>query len=127
MFDKNQLRELMRGSVKTVNVPEWGGDVGIRMLSAADLVHLRSFAKDDATKATADDDLNAMCELLSMALSDLDGKRMFTPDELREWSGSQIGIMNQLVEETQKHNGFGKQADEELTKNSASGQTFDST
>ena len=127
MFNREQLRELMRGPVKTVNVPEWGGDIGIRTLSAADLVHLRSFAKDDATKATADDDLNAMCELLSMAISDSDGKRMFTPDELREWGGNQIGVMNRLVEETQRHNGFGVKADEELTKNFESGPTSVST
>jgi hypothetical protein len=127
MLDRETIRKAIRGPIKVVNVSEWGGDIGIRTLSAADLIRLRQLTKDKPDEVTPDDDLAVTCELLAMAICGEDGAAVFMPDELREWSGRQMDLITRLVEEVQEHNGIGTAQREELGKNSESGQTSDST
>jgi len=126
MLDREAMRKAIRGPIATVNVPEWGGEVGIRRLSAADLMKLRGLS-DDAKPDDADANLTATCELLAMGLCDDSGKTIFTPQELREWDGQQVDLLRRLIGEIERHNGLGMDASEELEKNSESGPTSDST
>lgn len=127
MLDRETLRKAMRGPIKTIDVPEWGGEVGIRRLSAGDLVRLRELIKIDGTERTEAANLNATCEMLAMSLCDSDAKPIFTADELRDWDGQQVGILQTVLAAAQEHNGMGDNAAEDLEKNSESGQTSGST
>jgi len=109
-------------------VPELGGDVGIRRLSATDLIHIRSIAARAPANVSDDDNLNVLCEVLAMGLTcDDQGTPAFSPEELRAWDGTQLPLMERLVEAIQHHNGIGQAAEEELRKNSESGKTSVST
>lgn len=123
MLSKDSIAVCMRGPVKPVDVPEWAGQVGVRKLSAADLMYLREMTEREPKP----DDLTMTCELLALALCDEIGQTMFTPAELRQWDGQQTAIMQRLIAETQAHNGIGETATEELRKNSESGPTSVST
>jgi len=123
MLDREQVRKAIRGPIKTVDVPEWGGEVGIRKLSADDLMRLRELLHSEQKP----DDFGMSCELLSLALCDNDGNRLFDPVELRDWDGQQADVMGRLIEATQSHNGVSEAASEATRKNSESGPTSDST
>jgi len=131
MLSKDEIAKAMRGPVKLVDVPEWGGQIGIRKLSAVDLMYLRGLTHSEAGDSPKEDNpeenLSITCELLSLSLCDETGKRLFAPAELREWDGQQSATMQLLIQETQTHNGISEAATEELRKNSESGQTSDST
>lgn len=123
MLTKDEIAQAIRGPIKLVDVPEWGGEVGIRRISAADLMRLREFIKPEAERTPATD-LDGTVEFLAMLLCDADGNRLFDPDELRECDATQL---QNLVAQGQAYNGLGEGAAEEREKNSASGQTSEST
>jgi len=127
MLSREEMQRGMRGPIKTINVPEWGGDVRIKKLTAADLIHLRSLAKEGDSEATSEENLLAVAEVLARALCDTDGTLCFTVAELQDWAGDQIELMYRLVNEVQLHNGMTVVQKEDLEKNSESGPTSVST
>jgi hypothetical protein len=127
MLSREEMQRGMRGPIKIVNVPEWGGDVGIKKLTAADLIYLRSLAKKENSEATSEENLRAIAEVLARTLCDTDGVLCFTVDELQEWAGDQMSLMYRLVDEVQLYNGMTVGQKEDLSKNSESGPTSVST
>ena len=127
MLSKSDIAQYIRGSILTVNVPEWGGDVSLKKLTATDLVFLRSLTGDDPEKATPEDDLRASYELIARSVCDESGNLLFTVADLQNWSADQYAILSRLVEEIQRYNRITKVAVEELEKNSESGTASDST
>lgn len=123
MLKKDEIQKAMRGPVKLLDVPDWGGEVGIRRLSAADLMHLRTLIKPEEER-TPESDLISSVEFLSMVISGENGERLFTADELRELDATQMG---RLLAEAQAYNGLTEGAAEAREKNSVSGQTSGST
>jgi hypothetical protein len=121
MLSREEMQTKSRGPVKTLPVPEWGGDIGIRKLSAGDLLELRRLAKPDGEDPTDEDNLTAICEVVSLGVCDTDGRPCFSIDDIREWAGDQMPLLYRLVDEIQIHNGMAKSQREELEKNSESG------
>lgn len=122
MLNRESLLSAIRGPVKIVSVPELGGDVGIRRLSAADLIRIRAAvpAEDQRTPST---DLDLSLTLLSLALCDADGEPLCSVQELQVWDGTRRDVLMRLVNEAQTHNGMLESQREGLEKNSESGPT----
>lgn len=93
-----------------VNVPEWGGDVYIRVMSvgerdANELEWLRN--KDKGVT-------NFRTKFLIKVLSDKDGKRMFKDDQLPQLAKKDGDVMNRLFQLAMKHNSLTEDDVEEL-------------
>jgi len=118
VLTKEQIQGALRGPLLTVDVPEWGGSVCIKRISAADMVRLRDLYSGDGEEAADPQrNLDASCELLAMTLCDEAGKAMFAADELRLWDHSQIELFNRLLEASQKHNHLDSESSEGVVKN----------
>ena len=124
MLDRETMLAAMRGPIAEIAVPEWGGEVGIRRLSAADLVAFRATIKEADGSDGAN--LDAAATLLAMALCGDDGKPFLTADEIKQWDAQQMPLLNRLAEQVNVHNGIDKASVEDLEKNSASGEKSES-
>ena len=118
MLTKEQIQGQLRGPIETVSVPEWGGDVCIKRISAADMVRLRDhYSKEGDGEATPQRNLDASCELLAMTLCDEAGVPQFTAADLQAWDHSQISVFNTLLAAAQKHNRLDAESVEGIVKN----------
>lgn len=133
MLSREELRKAIRGPVKIIGVPEWGGEIGVRRISAGELVRLRGMMPEtkEGEEAEVPDalerNLAITCELLAAGLCDAEGVTVFAANDLREWDNTQRGVRDRLIEAVQDHNGLGAESAEEREKNSEGGQTSDST
>lgn len=93
-----------------VNVPEWGGDVHIRVMSvgerdANELEWLRN--KDKGV-------INFRSKFLARVLSDKDGKRLFNDDQVKNLSTKSGDVMDRLFKLAMSHNSLTEEDVEEL-------------
>lgn len=136
MLSRDELLKAIRGPIKMIEVPEWGGDIGVRRLTAGELVQMRAMmpgpidvesVDGEEIPLTLENNLAITCKLLAAGLCDAEGAAVFTADELRGWDNTQRAVRDRLIEAVQEHNGLGVAAAEDREKNSAGGQTSDST
>lgn len=83
-----------------VPVPEWGGDVHIRMLTAADLKAVGFFdgARGDAASLPT--------TVLQACLADADGEQLFTKKDLAELANADFATVLRVFTEAAKINGL---------------------
>ena len=93
-----------------VNVPEWGRDVYVRVLSLGELQAWELSCL--RAKGEGVDDFRT--KYLAMALVDADGKPLFTSDQLKRLSG-RVGA--RLFKIAQKHNELDDTEIQDIGKN----------
>ena len=95
--------------IKTVEVPEWGGSVGIRVISGTD--------RDKFEQSYSDKDMgNFRVRFLAAALCDENGGRLFTDDEVEELGKKSSLVLNRLFATAFAHCAFTGEAVDELGK-----------
>ncbi len=127
VLTKDQIANVDDRDILTVEVKEWGGSVGIKVVSGADRDAYLS--KIQGKKEWEISELQAF--LLSKCLCDDSGNRLFTDSQedltlLKSKSGV---VMMSLWEAAMEHNGMTEkevQEDGEIEKNSDSAQNVDS-
>lgn len=99
---------------QAVAVPEWGGDVYVRMLTGGER---------DAFEVSAElkDRKNIRAKLLSLTVCDEAGVRLFTDADILALTGKSAAALERLFEAAMKLNRIGAKDVEELEKNSESG------
>lgn len=103
-------------TVVTVDVPEWGGSVCIRRLSAAEA---------DATglAATRDErDPNVVPRVLAASLADADGELLFTVDDVEALAHADMAVAARVFGEIIKANGLSSPELDEAMEAFASAQ-----
>lgn len=86
--------------VETVPVPEWGGEVGIRRLSAADLDKAGFFGGGEKTT------IEIARSVLSMTLCDENGERLFSDQDIAELDEADVNVTLKLFNEAARINGL---------------------
>jgi hypothetical protein len=89
----------------SVDVPEWGGQVLLRRLSAADAERSGLTSGDDTDEQVA--------RVLAMSVVDEEGNLLFTEDDIKELAKIDVGVAAQVFTTAVKINGLGS---EELDK-----------
>lgn len=103
-----------------VSVPEWGGDVYLRVLSGTD--------RDRFEESYADQKMKAFrLRFLLLALCDEKGERLFADDEADVLGRKSSVVINRLFEAGWKINAFTQEAVDALGEGSPSDQSGDST
>jgi hypothetical protein len=121
MLPREQILAARENDVDTVDVPEWGGSVGMRKMSCreAEAFHdwLNSRQADGSVRVI---DLRAT--LLSKVLCDAEGKRLFTEDDIEALGEKSSDVMHRLFIRAKGLNLIVDDAVEETEKNSAAGR-----
>jgi hypothetical protein len=100
-----------------VDVPEWDAEVWLRPMSSDE-----RFAWVKAT-AGLGDDARIVHALLVRCLCDETGARLLTDEDVAALGKKNGDVIDRLGEKALQINGMGKSAQEDIAKNSETGQT----
>ena len=102
-------------AIQAVNVPEWGGVVYVRRITAGErlkfvnLINSAGIGDDSVMPA------GAMELLVIMACVDKDGKQIFEPEDKERLSQKSATAVNRIFEAAAKLNGLTAQSIEDTT------------
>lgn len=99
--------------MKEIAVPEWGGHVYIRMMSAGER---DAFEGAQESNPAPYRDLRA--RLAVATVCDTDGELLFTPDDVPALTAKSGRALDRIFAAASKHNGLTKADVDELRKNS---------
>ena len=97
-----------------VAVPEWGGDVRVRTLTGTER---DAFESGLVAKDGQRDLANLRARLLSLAIVDENGARLFSETDTALLGGKSAAALDRLFEVAQRLNGIGPVAQDALVKN----------
>lgn len=110
-----------------VPVPELGGDVLIREFAGSDRDHIVRFLYENKSDVAANLNNGAfMVLVLSLALSNEDGSRLFPDDQVHILSRWSEKVIDRLYGIAARMNALGGEQLDAAAKNSESGQSSDS-
>ena len=102
--------------VLKVSTPEWGGDVFVRTLTAAENEHCQKIAK------STDCDRVFLGRFAALVLCDEQGNRLFTDADGEALGGKSLLILGRIMEHAQRHNGLSDEEEKATEKNSETSQ-----
>jgi hypothetical protein len=103
MLTKDEILAANDRPMTTLAVPEWGGEVCLRQLTAEEAQQYRIFSLDDNWKVDRAKALKNHLVLASLTLCDEAGARIFTADEL---TGKSAAAIERVAAEARKLNGL---------------------
>ena len=116
VLSKNQILECQDLRAETVEVPQWGGSVSIRVMSGVDR-DIFDAEMHASRKSGRDFMANFRARLVARCLVDEAGQRMFSETEI-EQLGQKSGVaLDVIFQAASKLNGLSKEAVEDLAKN----------
>lgn len=110
-------------ATEVVEVPEWGGEVILRTLTASERDAYEASIFKPGGKS---DYQNLRSKLLARCMVDDKGKRLFKDSEVDTLGAKSARVLDRLFDRAQKLNGMGAKDAEEMLKNLESGQSDDS-
>ena len=114
LIDKDAILAAQDIKSEDVEVPEWGGSVRVRELSAADLLGFWDACRDGEGELVRE---RVQPALLARAVVGEDGAPLFTDADVGELMRKSARIIGRVSDAAQKLNGIGQEA-EEIAKNS---------
>lgn len=120
-----QARDVVK---EMLEVPEWGGAIYVRSISAAE----RGLIEEGAAKFKESKGKNDTfartftVKMVSMAVCDENGQRLFEDKDIALLQQKNAAVISRIAEVAQRLSGFSKQDLEELEKNSPEAQPEDS-
>ena len=112
---------------KTVNVPEWKGDVIIRTMTGSERDAFESSLIEGRGDNKQANMKNLRAKLLASCLIDESGKRLFSEKDIGDLGGKSAKALDRLYTVARDLNGIGAEDEEELVKNSDSEGNVSST
>jgi len=82
LLTKEQILRVKDIETRTVNVPEWGGDVLVRGMTGIERDAFEAKILDQSGKKTKVNLQNARARLVSITVVDEEGNRLFTENEI---------------------------------------------
>lgn len=128
LLTADEILEAQDLAMERVSVPEWGGDVMVRMMSAADRDAFEASMIKVGPDGVRLPDLSLMrAKLVAATVVDADGNRLFTFDQVEMLGRKSAKAMQRVTAVAERLNALGQTALEDAEKNSAAGQTGDSS
>jgi hypothetical protein len=103
--------------IGVVSVPEWSGEVGIRALSAQELVDMRDMLDIDHSNTNAV--MDSFCQTAAALMVDDEGNRLFSREDTAVLRSRGLRLLSRIVEEGKRLNGIGESQVADTEKNSA--------
>lgn len=111
MLDRKSIFKAVDLDIKTINVPEWGGEVCVRGLTARER---DSFEMSIGAAANMD---NLRARLVVLTLCDADGERVLKDSDATELGKKNAQVVNRLFEIARQMSGMSDADVEELEGN----------
>lgn len=118
LLTKEQILKVKDIETRTVNVPEWGGDVLVRSLSATERDYFESKLVDQSGGKVRANLQNIKARLASMAIVDEEGNRVFSEQEIAILGTKSAAALNRIIEAITDMSGISKKDMDELAGNS---------
>lgn len=118
LLTKEQILRVKDIETRTVNVPEWGGDVLVRSLSATERDYFESKLVDQSGGKVRANLQNIKARLASMAIVDEEGNRVFSEQEIAILGTKSAAALNRISEAITDMSGISKKDMDELAGNS---------
>lgn len=124
ILNKQAILQVKDMVIEKIDVPEWGGTVCMRSITAAErgIIEAAAAAYKDSKGKNDGFARTFTVKILSMGLCDEDGKRLFSDDEVSQLAAKNAKVVSRLAEVAQKLSGFAKEDLEELERNLAPAQ-----
>lgn len=121
ILSKSEILAAVDLPTETVDVPEWGGEVLVRGLTAAErdafeqsVVTLNGSGKAASTKMNLS---NIRAKLCSLTIVDEDGERLFSDAEVDVLGRKSAQALQRVFDAAQRLSGLSQSDVEELAKN----------
>lgn len=112
---------------ETIPVPEWGGEVLVRMLTGAQRDAFEDSIIKVRGKSKETNLVNIRARLCALCIIDEEGKRLFNDTEIVNLGNKSAIALDRVFSAARKLNGLTEDDVEELAKNLDKGQSEDST
>ena len=127
VLSKQDILQAKDVKIEQVEVPEWGGHVYVRSISALE----RGLIEEDAAKFKESKGKGSFArtftvKFASLALCDEKGKRLFDDKDIALLQEKNAAAISRIAEAAQRLSGFSQEDMEELEKNSKGTQEDDS-
>ena len=124
---KDQILSAQDVVIETIDVPEWGGSVNVRSITAAERGQIEAAAATfKETHGKGDFAKTFTLKFAALALCDERGARLFKDEEVSALAQKNASVISRIAEVAQRLSGFTKKDMEELEKNSGKAQPEDS-
>jgi hypothetical protein len=100
-----------------VAVPEWGGDVRVRIMTGTERDAFEASIFDAKGKDSKVNLKNLRAKLIVLTVISATGEKLFIESDIETLGGKSAKALDRVFAVAQKINGIGKQEVEELTKN----------
>lgn len=116
LLSREQVLNAEDRQVQSVDIPEWGGAVLVKSLSAGQVEYAQQKMAGKGMK-------NATAILIAMACVDEEGKRLFHESDLDALSEKSIAACQRILQVVLEQNALDKSEIEKISKNSGAGQS----
>lgn len=106
-----------------VAVPEWGGEVYVRALTGAERDAFEQSIVEQRGKSTRMNLRNIRAKLVSLAVIDGNGNRIFSDDDVKWLGNKSAAALDRIFEVAQRLSGLRDEDVDELAKNSENDQS----
>ena len=114
MLNKEQILKAKDITIKIINVPEWGGDVGIRVLKGWEKAELEAEFTVNREKT-----LKTIREkLCAMAICDEDGNSVFSLSDMPDLANKSANALERVFFQIRDLSGLSDESVDGLAKNS---------
>ena len=119
-LSRKDILEVNDLTTRVVPIPEWKGDVIIKMMTGTERDQFEDSLFEGRGKDRKSNYKNLRAKLLSMCLVGEDGKRLFSDKDIESLGGKSAKALDRLYTIATELNGIGAKEEEALTKNSES-------
>ncbi len=127
LLTRDQILKAQDLPSEDVPVPEWGGTVRVRALTGAERDAFEQSIVEQRGRSTRMNLQNLRAKLVALTVVDEEGNRIFSDSDAKLLGKKSALALNRVFEVAQKLSGLTSEDVEELTKNSESDQSEDST
>lgn len=126
ILTKDEILRARDVKIEQVDVPEWGGSVYVRSITAAERGQIEeAAAKFKESKGKDSFARTFTVRFASMAICDENGNRLFDDKDIALLQQKNAAAIARIAEVAQRLSGFSAQDMEELEKNSKDAQAAD--
>jgi Phage tail assembly chaperone len=124
MLNKDSILAAADLPTEKVPCPEWGGDVYVRTMAGHERDHFEQSVADGKSKSNLN---NVRARLAVKTVCDDKGNRLFTDDDAEALGKKSGKVLDRIFDAAQRLNGIGKEAENDIAKNSAAAPSGSST
>ena len=117
LLSKEQILKADDLKSEIVEVPEWGGDVKVRMMTGTERDSFETSIFDAKGKDSKVNMKNLRAKLIVLTVINDAGEKLFIDADIENLGGKSAKALDRIFAVAQRINGIGQKEVEELTKN----------